>query len=119
MPLDVKLFGYYPGAHCPTCSKFTDCGGKAHQWDFESIKAQLIERFGDRVKVSLINVFSGDVKMYPEIEEHIKIYGLRIPILTLEGEIIAWGGEASDDYVFKIVEYALAEKAREGAAAGQ
>jgi hypothetical protein len=120
MPLDVKLFGYYPGAHCPTCNKFHDCGGKAHQWDFESIKARLIERFGDRVSVSLINVFSGDVKMNPKIVEHIKVYGLRIPILMLEDEIIVWGGEAADDNIIKIVDFALVEKAKEeAAAAGQ
>lgn len=113
MPLDVKLFGYYPGANCPACSRFHDCGGRAHQWDFESIKAQLIERFGDRVKVSLINVFSGELKKYPKIEEHIKAYGLRIPILALEDEIIVYGGEASDDNVLKIVDFALAEQARE------
>jgi hypothetical protein len=119
MPLDIKLFGYYPGANCPTCNKFTNCGGKAHQWDFESIKAKLIERFGDRVRVSLINVFSGDLKTYPRIEEHIRIYGLRIPILALEDEIIVFGGEASDDHIIKIVDYALAEKAREEATAVQ
>jgi len=117
MPLDVKLFGYYPGANCPTCSNFTNCGGKAHQWDFESIKAQLIDRFGDQVRVSLINVFTGEVKKYPQVMEQIKVYGLRIPILALEDEIIVWGGEASDDNILKIVDFALAEKAKEEAAA--
>jgi hypothetical protein len=119
MPLDVKLFGYYPGANCPTCSKFNDCGGKAHQWDFESIKAQLIDRFGDGVRVSLVNVFTGEVKNYPKVQEHIKIYGLRIPILALEDEIIVCGGEASDDNILKIVDFALAEKAKEESAAVQ
>lgn len=120
MPLDIKLFGYYPGANCTTCNRFEGCGGRAHQWDFETMKPQLIERYGDKVRVSLINVFSDDVKMFPSIVEHIKVYGLRIPILMLEGEIISCGGEASDDRVFEIVDYALAEKAREeAAAAGQ
>ena len=119
MPLDVKLFGYYPGANCPRCSNFPNCGGKAHQWDFASIKAQLIERFGDRVRVSLINVFSGELENYPKIVEHIKIYGLRIPILMLEDEVIVCGGEASDDNVLKIVDFALAEKAKEASAAVQ
>jgi hypothetical protein len=119
MPLDVKLFGYYPGANCPTCHKFHECGGKAHQWDFNSIKALLIDRFGDRVRVSLINVFSDEVKKYPPVQEHIKIYGLRIPILALEDEIIVCGGEASDDNILKIVDFALAEKAKDEAAAVQ
>ena len=119
MPLDVKLFGYYPGANCTTCNKFEDCGGKAHQWDFQSIKPKLIERYGDRVRVSLIDVFTDEVKKYPEVVEHIKVYGLRIPILMLEDEIIACGGEASDDTIVKIVDFALAEKAKEAAAAGQ
>ena len=119
MPLDVKLFGYYPGANCPACQKFHECGGKAHQWDFESIKARLIDRFGDRVRVSLVNVFAGDVKSYPKILEQIRVYGLRIPILTLEDEIIVWGGEASDDRVLAIVDFALAEKAKDEAAASQ
>jgi hypothetical protein len=115
MPLDIKLFGYYPGAHCSTCNNFSGCGGKAHEWDFQSIKALLIERFGDRVRVSLVDVFTPDVKMYPKIEEHIRVYGTRIPILTLEGEIIVWGGDATDENILKIVDYALTEKAREEA----
>ncbi len=120
MPLDIKLFGYYPGANCTSCSKFEGCGGKAHLWDFQSIKARLIERFGDRVRVSLIDVFTDEVKKYPPVVEHIRVYGLRIPILALEDEIIACGGDASDDNVFKIVDYALAEQAKEeAAAAGQ
>jgi hypothetical protein len=48
-----------------------------------------------------------------------KIYGLRIPILALEDEIIVCGGEASDDNILKIVDFALAEKAKDEAAAVQ
>lgn len=116
MPLDVKLFGYYPGANCPTCNNFTGCGGKAHQWDFESIKEKLITRFGDTVQVMLINVFSEEMNAFPHMKDHVKKYGLRIPILTLENEIIVWGGEASDDKVIEIVEFALEEMAKEQAA---
>jgi disulfide oxidoreductase YuzD len=119
MSLDIKLFGYYPGANCTSCSNFEGCGGKAHLWDFQSMKPKLIERYGDRVRVSLIDVFTDEVEKFPAIVEHIKSCGLRIPILMLEGEIIACGGEASDNAVFEIVDYALAEQAKETAAAGQ
>lgn len=115
MPLDIKLFGYYPGANCTSCDKFEGCGGKAHQWDFLSIKPQLIERYGDDVRVSLINVFSDEVKKYPKIVDHIKIYGLRIPIIALDDEIIVCGGDAADDNIMKIVDFALEEKAKEEA----
>ncbi|HUL62254.1 MAG TPA: hypothetical protein VLT35_04260 [Methanocella sp.] len=120
MPLDIKLFGYYPGANCRTCGKFEGCGGRAHEWDFQSIKPQLIDRYGDRVRVSLIDVFSDEVKLYPKVVALIKAHGLRIPILALEDELIACGGDASDDGIFAIVDYALAEQAKElAAAAGQ
>jgi hypothetical protein len=119
MPLDIKLFGYYPGANCTSCNKSEGCGGKAHLWDFQSMKPKLIERYGDRVRVSLIDVFSDEVKKYPAIVEHIKVYGLRIPILMLDGEIISCGGDASDDSIIEIVDYALAEMAKEATAAGQ
>ena len=119
MPLDIKLFGYYPGANCSACSKFEGCGGKAHLWDFQSMKPKLIERFGDQVRVSLIDVFTDEVKKYPAVVRHIKDYGLRIPILMLEGEIISCGGDASDDAIIEIVDFALAEMAKEAAAAGQ
>jgi hypothetical protein len=118
MQLDVKLFGYYPGAHCTTCSNFSGCGGKGHhEWDFESIKEKLLARYGDRIRVSLINVFSDEMKAFPEIQAHVKKYGLRIPVLALEGEIIAWGGDATDDMVIKAIDCALDEMAREQAAA--
>ena len=121
MPLDVKLFGYYPGVNCTSCRNFEGCGGKAHEWDFQAIKPRLLALFGDRVRVALVNVFSDEVKAHPKVLEHIKVYGLRIPILALEGEIIAWGGEAADDNVVKIIDYALVEKAKDEAAtaAGQ
>jgi hypothetical protein len=113
MPLDIKLFGYYPGANCSSCGKFEGCGGKAHLWDFQSMKPKLVERYGDRVRVSLVDVFTDEVKKYPAVVEHIKIYGLRIPILMLEGEIICCGGDASDDAIIEVVDYALAEMAKE------
>jgi hypothetical protein len=119
MPLDIKLFGYYPGANCTSCSNFEGCGGKAHLWDFQSMKPKLIERYGNRVRVSLIDVFTDEVKKYPVVVELIKDYGLRIPILMLDGEIIACGGEASDNAIVEIVDYALAEKAKEAVTAGQ
>ncbi len=120
MPLDIKLFGYYPGANCRTCGKFEGCGGRAHDWDFQSIKALLIDRFGEEIRVSLVNVFSDEVKMYPKVVDFIAAHGLRIPILMLEGEIISSGGDACDASVLEIVDYALAEKAKEeAAAAGQ
>ncbi|OPY28798.1 MAG: hypothetical protein A4E28_01322 [Methanocella sp. PtaU1.Bin125] len=118
MPLDIKLFGYYPGANCTSCQNFEGCGGKAHLWDFQSIKAKLIERYGDRVRVSLVDVFTDEVKKFPPVVEYIRTYGLRIPILMLEDEIISCGGEASDNAVFEIVDYALAEMAKEAAVAG-
>ena len=117
MPLDVKLFGYYPGAHCPTCNRFEGCGGKAHEWDFESIKGKLIDRYGDQIRVSLINVFSPDLKDFPYAAEHIRKYGLRIPILALEDEIIVCGGDATDDMIVKVIDCALEEMAKEQASA--
>jgi disulfide oxidoreductase YuzD len=119
MPLDIKLFGYYPGANCTACRNFEGCGGKAHQWDFQSIKPKLIERYGDKVRVSLIDVFTDEVKKFPVVVEHIRVYGLRIPIIMLEDEIITCGGNASDDSIFRIVDFALEEIAKEATASEQ
>lgn len=116
-PLDVKLFGYYPQANCTKCEQFHDCGGNAHNWDFGDIKGKLISAYGDRVKVSLINVFSEDVKAFPEVAEHLRKYGLRIPILVIEGEIVAWGGDANEDVVRKVLDFLLAEQDREAQSA--
>jgi len=111
-PLDIKLFGYYPGANCTKCQQFQDCGGKAHEWDFEDIKSSLLSTYGDRIKISLINVFSEDIKSYPNITDHLKKYGLRIPILMIEDEIIACGGDATEDIIRKVIDFLLADPER-------
>jgi len=113
-PLDIKLFGYYPGANCTKCQQFQGCGGKAHEWDFEDVKGSLLSTYGDRITVSLVNVFSDDVKSYPEVQDHIKKYGLRIPILMIDSEIIACGGEAGEDIIRKVVDFLLADPERSG-----
>ncbi len=116
-PLDVKLFGYYPGANCTKCEQSQTCGGQAHDWDFQDIKASLLSTYGDRIHISLINVFSAEVKEYPEVVEHLKNYGLRIPILMIEGEIVACGGDATEDIVRKVLDFLLAEQDKEAQSA--
>ncbi len=117
-PLDVKLFGYYPGANCTKCEHSQTCGGQAHEWDFQDIKASLLSTYGDRIHLSLIDVFSEEVKNYPDVVEHLKKYGLRIPILVIEGEIIACGGDANEDVVRKVLDFLLAEQDKEAEAQG-
>jgi disulfide oxidoreductase YuzD len=112
-PLDVKLFGYYPGANCTKCEHSQTCGGQAHEWDFQDIKASLLSTYGDRIRLSLIDVFSEEVKNYPDVVEHLRKYGLRIPILMIEGEIISCGGEANEDIVRKVLDFLLAEQDKE------
>lgn len=112
-PLDIKMFGYYPGANCTSCQKFSNCGGKGHKWDFNDIKASLLDSYGDRISVSLINVFSEEVKAFPDIVAFLKEHGLLIPVLVIEGEIISWGGEATEDVIRKVIDFLLSENSTE------
>lgn len=102
--LDIKLFGYFPEAHCSTCLNFGDCEGDAHKGGSADIKAKLIQKYGDRVTVKLVNVFSEDVKLYPEIEKYIRSQGLRVPLLMIGDEIVLKGIETTDDAINAAVE---------------
>jgi hypothetical protein len=101
--VDVKLFGYYPEASCGECSNFTVCGGETHRNDDGTVKA-LMDAYGDRIQVSLVNVFSSDMKNYPEVGECIKKNGLRVPVVTVDGELKLFGSEATLDAIRKAVD---------------
>ncbi len=92
--LDVKLFGYYPEASCEECSNYFMCGGQAHRNDDGTVK-ELLDTYGDRIQVTLVNVFSSEMKNYPEVVECIKKNGLRVPVVTVNGEIKLLGSDAT------------------------
>ena len=104
--VDVKLFGYYPEAGCSECSNFSSCGGQAHRQDDGTVKA-LMDAYGDRVQVSLVNVFSDVMKGYPEVAECIRKNGLRVPIVTVNGELKLFGSEATLDAIRREVDAEL------------
>jgi hypothetical protein len=92
--VDVKLFGYYPEASCSECSNFSFCGGQIHRNDDGTVKA-LMDAYGDRIQVTLVNVFSDVMKDYPDVAGCIKKNGLRVPIVTVNGELKLCGSEAT------------------------
>ncbi len=104
--VDVKLFGYYPEASCEECSNYFMCGGQAHRNDDGTVKA-LLDAYGDRIRVSLINVFSDAMKGYPEVAECIKKNGLRVPVVAINGEIKLMGGDATPDAIKKEIDEKL------------
>jgi hypothetical protein len=103
---DVKLFGYYPEAGCGDCLNFNMCGGQAHRGDDGTAKA-LRDAYGERVQVSLINVFSSEMKGYPEVMECIRKNGLRVPIVMVNGEIKLMGSEATIEAIKASIESQL------------
>ena len=100
--VDVKLFGYYPEASCEECSNYFMCGGQTHRNDDGTVKA-LLDEYGDRIRVSLVNVFSDEMKGYPEVADAIKKNGLRVPIVIVNGEIKLMGSDATPDAIKKVV----------------
>jgi hypothetical protein len=92
--VDVKLFGYYPEASCNTCSNYYLCGGQAHRDDDGTVKA-LLDAYGDRIQVALVNVFSNEMKDFPAVADCIRQHGLRVPIVTVNGELKLFGSEAT------------------------
>jgi len=96
--VDVKLFGYYPEAGCSECSNFYSCGGQVHRQDDGTVKA-LLDAYGDRIQVSLVNVFSDVMKGYPEVADCIRKNGLRVPVVTVNGELKLFGSEATLDAI--------------------
>lgn len=92
--VDVKLFGYYPEANCTECQNYSSCGGQAHRQDDGTVKA-LLDAYGDRVSIELVNVFSEVMKDYPAVAACIKANGLRVPIVTINGELKLVGSEAT------------------------
>lgn len=103
--VDVKLFGYYPEASCSECSNYFTCGGQAHRND-DTVKA-LLEAYGDRIQVSLVNVFSGEMKDYPEVVDCIKKNGLRVPVVTVNGELKLFGSDATLDAIKQAIDSKL------------
>ncbi len=104
--VDVKLFGYYPEASCSECSNFYSCGGQAHRQDDGTVKA-LLDAYGDRIQVSLVNVFSDVMKGYPEVADCIRKNGLRVPVVTVNGELKLFGSEATLDAIKRAVDEQL------------
>ncbi|HTX44209.1 MAG TPA: hypothetical protein VMC61_05725 [Methanocella sp.] len=104
--VDVKLFGYYPEASCDECSNYFMCGGQAHRNDDGTVKA-LLDEYGDRIRVDLINVFSGEMTNYPEVADHIKKNGLRVPVVMVNGEIKLMGSDATPDAIKKEIDEKL------------
>jgi hypothetical protein len=96
--VDVKLFGYYPEASCDECSNYIMCGGQAHRNDDGTVRT-LLEAYGDRIQVTLVNVFSGEMKNYPEVADCIKKNGLRVPVVTINGEIKLLGSDATPESI--------------------
>ena len=101
--VDIKLFGYYPEANCNECSNFYVCGGQTHRQDDGTVKA-LLDAYGDRIQISLVNVFSPVMKDYPEAADCIKKNGLRVPIVTINGELRLFGSEATIDAIKQAVD---------------
>ena len=106
--LDVKFFGYYPDYNCNDCSNYYECGGTTHRDEDGSIKA-LKASYGDRVQLSLINVFSEDMKKYPEVADCIKKNGLRVPIVTISGAIRFCGSESTQDAIKQAIDSELSK----------
>ena len=104
--LDVKFFGYYPEYNCKECSNYYECGGTTHRDEDGSIKA-LLASYGDRIHVSLVNVFSEDMKNYPEVADCIKKNGLRVPIVTVSGNIRLCGSESTQDAIKQVIDSEL------------
>jgi len=104
--LDVKFFGYYPDFNCRECSNYYECGGTTHRDEDGSVRA-LKESYGDRIQLSLINVFSEDMKDYPEVAERIKKSGLRVPIVTIGGAIRFCGSESTLDAIRQAIDIEL------------
>ncbi len=104
--VDVKLFGYYPEASCEECSNYFMCGGQTHRNDDGTVKA-LLDAYGDRIQVSLINVFSDGMKDYPGVADAIKKNGLRVPVVTVNGEIKLLGSDATPDAIKKEIDLKL------------
>ena|SRR5208337_2927097 len=96
--LEVKLFGYYPDWDCHECSNFLGCGGQVHRNDDGTVKA-LLDAYGDRIQVSLVNLFSEEMKNYPEVVECVKKNGLRVPVVTLNGTLRFYGSDATIDAI--------------------
>jgi hypothetical protein len=101
--VDVKLFGYYPEASCEECSNYFMCGGQTHRNDDGTVRA-LLEAYGDRIKVTLVNVFSGEMMNYPEVAEFVKKNGLRVPVVTINGEIRLMGSDATPDAIKQAID---------------
>jgi hypothetical protein len=105
--VDVRLFGYYLNASCSTCRSFEDCGGQAHSEDDGGLKRSLLEKYGDRIQVSLTNVFAPEMQNYPEVAACVKKNGLLLPIVTVEGEVKLIGSEATLQNIYAAVDAAL------------
>ena len=101
--LDVKIFGVFFEAHCTSCTNFSDCGGGRHNQDNQSIKARLLEKYGDRVQVYLVNIFSDDMEKFPEVVRHIRSEGMKLPILMIGGKLSIYGIDATDSAIMKAV----------------
>jgi hypothetical protein len=101
--LDVKLFGYYPDWNCNECSNYHGCGGQVHRNDDGTVKA-LLDAYGDRIQVSLVNLFSEEMKNYPDVMECVKKNGLQVPVVTLNGSIKFCGSDATIDAIKQAVD---------------
>ncbi len=104
--VDVKLFGYYPEASCDECSNYFMCGGQTHRNDDGTVRT-LLEAYGDRIQVSLVNVFSGEMKNYPEVADCIRKNGLRVPVVTINGEVKLLGSDATPDAIKQAIDAKL------------
>ena len=107
--VDVKLFGYYPEANCNECNNYYSCGGQTHRQDDGTVKA-LLAAYGDRIQISLVDVFSPVMKDYPEVADCIKKNGLRVPVVTVNGELKLIGSDATMD----AIRQAIDEQANKG-----
>ncbi len=106
--LDIKLFGYYPESNCNECSNYEDCGGVTHRNDDGTVK-KLRDAYGDRIQVSLVDVFSEEVKKYPDVVDVIKKNGLRVPVVTFNGAIMFCGSDATFDAITKAIDAELSK----------
>ncbi len=106
--VEVKLFGYYPEARCDECSNYVMCGGQTHRMDDGTVKS-LVEAYGDRIHVSLVNVFSGDMGGYPDVVDCIKKNGLRVPVVTVDGELKLFGSDATLDAIRRAIDDQLSK----------
>ena len=108
--LDVKLFGYYPQANCTTCQAFEECGGEAHKNDDGGMKESLKAKYGDRLQVSLVNVFSPEMQKFPAVSECIKKNGLLVPIVMVDGEVKLVGSQSTIENIYAAVDAALSQR---------